>query len=136
LIVYYKPVIAIFLQRRTEERPMALFRKKLNRLLAETTGVSNTLYTYDANGNTLAAMKDGTLVYSYTYGLFDTQDSYTSDAVLYMYYTYRPDGLRHSIGDTIHIWIVLRNRIDGDVLLMQSQLNISTKDVQFFLAHP
>jgi hypothetical protein len=81
-------------------------------------------------------MKDGTLVYSYTYGLFGTQDSYTSDAILYTYYTYRPDGLRHSIGDTIHIWIVLRNRIDGDVLLMQSQLNISTKDVQFFLAHP
>ena len=48
--------------------------------------------------------KDGTLVASYSYGLFGTQDSYTSDAVVYTYYTYRPDGLRHSIGNTIHIW--------------------------------
>ena len=36
--------------------------------------------------------------------MFGTQDSYTSDAVVYTYYTYRPDGLRHSIGDTVHIW--------------------------------
>ena len=67
-------------------------------------GFVTTLYTYDNNGNTLAAMKDGTLVYSYTYGLFGTQDSYTSNAVQYTYYTYRPDGLRHSIGNTVHVW--------------------------------
>ena len=70
----------------------------------ETTGVSNKVYSYDNNGNTLTVYKDGTLVASYTYGLFGTQDSYTNNAVQYTYYTYRPDGLRHSIGNTIHLW--------------------------------
>ena len=36
--------------------------------------------------------------------MFGTQDSYTNNAVQYTYYTYRPDGLRHSIGNTIHLW--------------------------------
>ena len=75
-----------------------------NRLLAETTGVSNKVYSYDNNGNTLTVYKDGTLVASYTYGLFGTQDSYTNNAVQYTNYTYRPDGLRHSIGNTVHLW--------------------------------
>ena len=44
-----------------------------NRLLAETTGASGKVYSYDANGNTLTVYKDGTLVASYTYGLFGTQ---------------------------------------------------------------
>ena len=73
-------------------------------MLAETTGASGKVYSYDANGNTLTVYKDVTLVASYSYGLFGTQDSYTSDAILYTYYTYRPDGLRHSIGNTIHLW--------------------------------
>jgi YD repeat-containing protein len=44
-----------------------------NRLLAETTGASGKVYSYDANGNTLTVYKDGTLVASYTYGLFGTR---------------------------------------------------------------
>ena len=75
-----------------------------NRLLAQSTGLSTTVYTYDANGNTLSAMTDGSPAYSYTYGLFGTQDRYTHDGILYTDYTYRPDGLRHSVGDTVHLW--------------------------------
>ena len=41
---------------------------------------------------------------SYSYGLFGTQDSYTNNAIQYTYYTYRPDGLRHSIGSKVHLW--------------------------------
>ena len=75
-----------------------------NRLLAESAPGSTTVYTYDANGNTLSAMTDGSPAYSYTYGLFGTQDRYTHDGILYTDYTYRPDGLRHSVGDTVHLW--------------------------------
>ena len=74
-----------------------------NRLLAET-AVIPTLYYYDVNGNTIGIMKGGDPAGAYTYSLFGNQISYTPNGVLYIYYTYRPDGLRHSIGDKVHVW--------------------------------
>ena len=74
-----------------------------NRLLAET-AVIPTLYYYDANGNTIGIMKGGDPAGAYAYNLFGNQVSYTPNGVLYIYYTYRPDGLRHSIDDKIHVW--------------------------------
>ena len=44
------------------------------------------------------------LVGAYAYNLFGNQVSFTPEGVLYTYYTYRPDGLRHSIGDKVHVW--------------------------------
>ena len=81
-----------------------------NRLTSETVTSSAlpggvvTLYSYDGNGNTTMATKSGTIAYSYTYSLFGTQESYTADTIVYTDYTYRPDGLRHSIGNTVHLW--------------------------------
>ena len=62
------------------------------------------MYQYDANGNTLRAVRGGDGVGAYTYNLFGNQVSYTPTGVVYTYYTYRPDGLRHSIGNTVHLW--------------------------------
>ena len=36
--------------------------------------------------------------------MFGNQTSFTADSIVYTNYTYRPDGLRHSIGDKVHIW--------------------------------
>ena len=36
--------------------------------------------------------------------MFGNQVSYTADGVVYTNYTYRPDGLRHSIDDKVHVW--------------------------------
>ena len=36
--------------------------------------------------------------------MFGNQISYTSNGIGYIYYTYRSDGLRHSIGDKVHVW--------------------------------
>ena len=75
-----------------------------NRLESETAaGVAKT-YTYDNNGNLINAWNGGNPVGAYAYNLFGNQISYTPDGVLYTYYTYRLDGLRHSIGDKVHVW--------------------------------
>ncbi|MBQ7232472.1 MAG: RHS repeat-associated core domain-containing protein [Bacillales bacterium] len=62
------------------------------------------MYQYDANGNTLRAVRGGDGVGAYTYNLFGNQVSYTPTGVVFTSYTYRPDGLRHSIGNTVHLW--------------------------------
>ena len=36
--------------------------------------------------------------------MFGNQTSFTADSIVYTNYTYRPDGLRHSIGDKVHLW--------------------------------
>ena len=75
-----------------------------NRLTEETVaGVAKT-YTYDANGNLINAWNGGNPIGAYSYNLFGNQTSFTSDGIVYTNYTYRSDGLRHSIGDKVHIW--------------------------------
>ena len=56
------------------------------------------------NGNQIHAVNNGNSVGAYAYNLFGNQVSYTPNGVLYTSYAYRPDGLRHSIGDKVHIW--------------------------------
>ena len=75
-----------------------------NRLWKETVSGIATTYAYDANGNMISALKGGNAAGAYAYNLFGNQISFTTNDSLYTYYTYRPDGLRHSIGDTVHIW--------------------------------
>ena len=75
-----------------------------NRLWKETVSGIATTYAYDANGNMISALKGGNAAGAYAYNLFGNQTSFTTNDSLYTYYTYRPDGLRHSIGDTVHIW--------------------------------
>ncbi len=75
-----------------------------NRLTAEQTGSNVKTFTYDANGNQLAAQYNLNYAGSYEYDLFGRQKRYTSDGLLYMEYSYRADGLRHSVDNTIHIW--------------------------------
>ena len=75
-----------------------------NRLTAETAAGVATTYTYDNNGNLINAWNAGNPVGAYSYNLFGNQVSYTPDGVVFTNYTYRPDGLRHSIGDKIHVW--------------------------------
>ena len=36
--------------------------------------------------------------------MFGNQTSFTADGVVYTNHTYRPDGLRHSIDDKVHVW--------------------------------
>ena len=75
-----------------------------NRLTTETTGLILTYYSYDNNGNLLSVLVGGNYTGAYTYDLFNREKSYTPNYVSYTYYTYRADGLRHSIGSTVHSW--------------------------------
>ena len=75
-----------------------------NRLLKETVAGAVTSYDYDANGNLINAWNAGNPVGAYAYNLFGNQTSFTADGVVFTNYTYRPDGLRHSIGDKVHVW--------------------------------
>ena len=75
-----------------------------NRLWKETVAGIATTYAYDANGNMISALKGGNAAGAYTYNLFGNQISYTINDSSYTYYTYRPDGLRHSIDDKVHVW--------------------------------
>ena len=75
-----------------------------NRLESETAAGVATTYTYDNNGNLVNAWNGGNPVGAYSYNLFGNQVSYTPDGVVFTNYTYRPDGLRHSIGDKVHVW--------------------------------
>lgn len=34
----------------------------------------------------------------------NSERQFGADSIVYTNYTYRPDGLRHSIGDKVHIW--------------------------------
>ena len=61
-------------------------------------------FSYDANGNQLVAQYNFNFAGAYAYNLFGRQVSYTPDNVGYTYYTYRADGLRHSVGGTVHVW--------------------------------
>ena len=115
-----------------------------NRLISETEAGVATVYTYDANGNTLTVTKGGSLCHSYTYGLFGTQDSHTSDGVTYLSYTYRPDGLRHSIGGTVHLWDganIVADVKGSDVTVYFRGINLiyadedGTKEYYHFNAH-
>jgi len=74
----------------------------LNNRLTTSTANGVTGYTYDANGNTLSVMGTSGSA-TYTYDLFNRQKTHTSGGVVTTT-TYRPDGLRHSIGGTKHIW--------------------------------
>ena len=74
----------------------------LNNRLTTSTANGVTGYTYDANGNTLSVMGTSGSA-TYTYDLFNRQKTHTSGGVVTTT-TYRPDGLRHSIGNTKHIW--------------------------------
>ena len=75
-----------------------------NRLLKETVAGAVTSYDYDNNGNLINAWNAGNPVGAYAYNLFGNQISFTADSIVYTNYTYRPDGLRHSIGDKVHVW--------------------------------
>ncbi len=75
-----------------------------NRMTAEQTGLNVKTFTYDANGNQLVALYNFNPAGTYAYNLFGYQTSYTPDNVGYTYYTYRADGLRHSVGSTAHVW--------------------------------
>ena len=75
-----------------------------NRLWKETVAGIATTYAYDANGNMISALKGGNAAGAYTYNLFGNQVSFTADDSVFTYYIYRPDGLRHSIDDKVHIW--------------------------------
>ena len=75
-----------------------------NRLITEATPVQAKTYTYDANGNQLNAMVDANYAGSYKYDLWNMQVEYSLDGVGKVYYTYRPDGLRHSVQGRVHIW--------------------------------
>ena len=75
-----------------------------NRMTAEQTGLNVKTFTYDANGNQLVALYNFNPAGTYAYSLFGYQTSYTPDNVGYTYYTYRADGLRHSVGSTVHVW--------------------------------
>ena len=75
-----------------------------NRLTTESTSVQAKTYTYDANGNQLDAMVDANYAGSYKYDLWNMQVEYSLDGVGKVYYTYRPDGLRHSVQGRVHIW--------------------------------
>ena len=75
-----------------------------NRLTGEQTGLNVKTFSYDANGNQLVAQYNFNFAGAYTYNLFGRQVSYTPDNVGYTYYTYRADGLRHSVGGTVHVW--------------------------------
>jgi hypothetical protein len=51
------------------------------------------------NGNQIHAVNNGNSVGAYAYSLFGNQTSFTTSDHVHTYYTYRPDGLRHSIDD-------------------------------------
>ena len=44
------------------------------------------------------------LVGAYSYNLFGNQSRFTTSDRVHTNYTYRPDGLRHSIDDKVHVW--------------------------------
>ena len=75
-----------------------------NRLISENCGGWLTTYSYDANGNRTGIFVNNNFAGTYSYDLFGKQTSYTANNIGYTYYTYRPDGLRHSVGSTKHIW--------------------------------
>ena len=75
-----------------------------NRLTSETVAGVARSYDYDRNGNLINVQSDGNPVGAYSYNLFGNQTSFTADSIIYTNYTYRPDGLRHSIGDKVHVW--------------------------------
>ena len=56
------------------------------------------------NGNQIHAVNNGNSVGAYAYSLFGNQSSFTTSDHVHTYYTYRPDGLRHSIDDKVHVW--------------------------------
>nr|MCR5456462.1 RHS repeat-associated core domain-containing protein [Clostridiales bacterium] len=67
-------------------------------------GTVLTYYSYDNNGNLLSSLVGGNYTGTYTYDLFNREKSFTPNFISYTYYTYRADGLRHSIGSTTHCW--------------------------------
>ncbi|MCR5457547.1 MAG: hypothetical protein K6F14_05685, partial [Clostridiales bacterium] len=75
-----------------------------NRITTELTGTVLTYYSYDNNGNLLSSLVGGNYTGTYTYDLFNREKSFTPNFISYTYYTYRADGLRHSIGSTTHCW--------------------------------
>ena len=84
-----------------------------NRLTSHTASGVVTIYNYDNNGNTISTYVGGNFAGGYTYDLFNRQKTYTPDGMVFTTTTYRPDGLRHSIGTTKHIWDA--GNIVGDV---------------------
>ena len=84
-----------------------------NRLTSHTASGVVTIYAYDNNGNTISTYVGGNFGGGYTYDLFNRQKTYTPDGSVYTTTTYRPDGLRHSIGTTKHIWD--NGNIIGDI---------------------
>lgn len=58
---------------------------------------------YDANGNQLTAISNGNYAGAYTYDLWNMQATYTVSGTGITNYTYRPDGLRHSVQGKVHI---------------------------------
>ena len=75
-----------------------------NRLTSHTASGVVTIYSYDNNGNTISTYVGGNFAGGYTYDLFNRQKTYTPDGTVFTTTTYRPDGMRHSIGTTKHIW--------------------------------
>jgi YD repeat-containing protein len=75
-----------------------------NRITTELTGTVLTYYSYDNNGNLLSILVGGNYTGKYTYDLFNREKSFTPNFIGYTYYTYRADGLRHSIGSATHCW--------------------------------
>ena len=84
-----------------------------NRLTSHTASGVVTIYNYDENGNTISTYVGGNFAGGYTYDLFNRQKTYTPDGTVYTTTTYRPDGMRHSIGNTKHIWD--NGNIVGDI---------------------
>ena len=102
-----------------------------NRLLKETVAGAVTSYDYDANGNLINAWNSENPVGAYGYNLFGNQISFTADSIVYTNYTYRPDGLRHSIGDKVHIWDgsnIVADVDDGDITVYVRGINLIYAD--------
>ncbi len=75
-----------------------------NRLTAESSTGKVVTYSYDDNGNRCITYVNNNFAGVYAYDLFNKQISYTANNIGYTYYTYRPDGLRHSVGNNKHVW--------------------------------
>ena len=102
-----------------------------NRLWKEMVSGIATTYAYDANGNMISALKGGNAAGAYTYNLFGNQVSFTADDSVFTYYTYRPDGLRHSIDDKVHIWDganIVADVVGNDVVVYIRGINLIYAD--------
>ena len=86
---------------------------------------------HNINNTLINAWRSETSLGAYAYNLFGNQISFTADSIVYTNYTYRPDGLRHSIGDKVHVWDsanIVADVDDGDVTVYVRGINLIYAD--------